>query len=130
MTLVFDTSILIDIERKKEATLNQLKDLAKRYPAPAKTTFINEFEFLFGLKEVIPKKREKSLEILNNLNIIQTTRKTANILADLKLKYDKRGIPLSMTDLCIAGIVIENGLILVTKDQDFVKIEELQKIII
>jgi predicted nucleic acid-binding protein len=37
---------------------------------------------------------------------------------------------ISLADLIIASIVIEKGMILVTSDKDFEKIEELRKIII
>ena len=130
MNLIFDTSILIDIERRKEETLEKLRELVATYPAPAKLTFINEFEFLFGLKEYEPKKKEKALQFLNNFHIIQTTKKTAKILADIKWKYDKKGITMSLTDLIISCITIENNMVLVTKDKDFLKIEELNKIVI
>ena len=130
MNLIFDTSILIDIERRKEETLKKLEELAKTYPAPAKLTFINEFEFLFGLKEYEPKKKEMAVQFLNNFHIIQTTKRTTKILADIKWKYDKKGVAISLTDLIIACIAIENNMTLVTKDKDFLNIEELNKIII
>ena len=67
---------------------------------------------------------------MNNFHIIQTSRKTAKILADIKSKYDKKGVTISLTDLIISCITIENNMVLVTKDKDFEKIENLKKIII
>ena len=130
MPLVLDTSILIDIERKKEKTLKKLESFTKIYPVPAKITFINHFEFLLGIKEKEPKNREKSISFLNNFIILNSSRITATILSDLKYMYDKKGINFSLTDLLIASLVIENNMILLTKDKDFEKIEELEKIII
>ncbi len=130
MTLVMDTSILIDIERRKEETINKLNNLIKKYPSPAKITFINEFEFKFGLEKHEPKNKEKALVFLNNFSVIQTSKKTAGILAKLKYKYDRKGIVIPLADLLIASLVIENSMVLLTKDNDFLKIEELEKIVL
>ena len=51
-------------------------------------------------------------------------------MADLKYKYEKKGIVVPLADLIIASIAIENNAVLVTSDKDFEKIEELKKIII
>ena len=67
---------------------------------------------------------------LKKFNILQTTNSSAEILSDLKIKYDKKGMSLPLADLLSASIVIDNSLILVTKDRDFEKIEELKKIIL
>ena len=50
MNLIFDTSIIIDIERGNKETINSIKELKDLYPAPAKITFITYFEFLYGLR--------------------------------------------------------------------------------
>ena len=130
MTLVFDTSILIDIEKDIEKTLVKIEGLSKIYKAPAQITFISYYEFLRGLKIGKPKKYSNLLGFINNFNMVKITKKTADILSDLKVKYDALGITLSLTDLLIASQVIENRLILVTKDNHFLQIEELNKIIL
>jgi len=130
MTLVLDTSILIDIERRKEVTLEKLRQIILIHQQPAKITFVNQFEFLLGIKEREPKNKEKAIAFLNQFLGINTTKLTAGILSDLKYKYDKIGKNLSLTDLLIASLVIENNMVLLTKDKDFEKIEELKKIII
>lgn len=130
MTLVLDTSILIDIERRKEVTLEKLRQIILIHQQPAKITFVNQFEFLLGIKEREPKNKEKAIAFLNQFLGINTTKLTAGILSDLKYKYDKIGKNLSLTDLLIASLVIENNMVLLTKDKDFEKIEELKKIIL
>src|SRR3989344_7327011 len=130
MTLVLDTSILIDIERRKEVTLEKLRQIILIHQQPAKITFVNQFEFLLGIKEREPKNKEKAIAFLNQFLGINTTKLTAGILSDLKYKYDKIGKNLSLTDLLITSLVIENNMVLLTKDKDFEKIEELKKIII
>jgi predicted nucleic acid-binding protein len=130
MTLLFDTSILIDLENNKPQIREKIRALAQLHPAPGVITFINEFEFLVGLKRKTPKNRIKSELFLRKFLIIQSSRDTGRILANLKDKYQKLGKLPALADLIIASIAIENNKILVTIDQDFKHIEELQKIII
>jgi len=127
MTLVLDTSVIIDIEQRKESTLQQLSTLASVHPMPAKITFVNEFEFLFGLKEKSPKNKEKAVIVLKKFGVLHTTKNTAEILSDLKYKYEKTGKTLPLADILIAALVIENNMVFVTKDRDFEHIEELKK---
>ncbi len=54
---------------------------------------------------------------------MQTTKNTADRLVELKQKYE-----LPLADLLIAAQVIENNGILITKDNDFDKIKEIEKI--
>lgn len=130
MTLVLDTSIIIDVERKHQPTIARLQSLVGVYPVPARITFVTEFEFILGTKEKNITNREKALSFLQHFAVIHTTRETSSLLAELKYKYDRKGISLSLADLLIACLVIENNLILVTKDPDFKNLEELRKIII
>lgn len=130
MSLAFDTSILIGIERKNVEVLKRVKELSKIYPLVPQLPFISHFEYFFGLKKRMPKNFEKLLRILKQFYLLQITEKTSDILSDLKLKYDSQGIQFSLADLLIASQVIENNLILVTLDKDFEKIEELKKIVL
>jgi predicted nucleic acid-binding protein len=130
MTLILDTSILIDLEKGEKVTIEKLKNLAQLYPIPAEITFVTEFEFILGIKKRNPKNKEKALAFLNNFSVFHTTSKTASILANLKEKYDRKGLPLPLADLLISALAIENTRILVTKDKDFENIEELKKIVL
>lgn len=130
MTLVFDTSVLVDIEKNNKEIINKIEKLSETYKIPAQIPFITYYEFLRGLKIRKPEKYQELLGFLNEFNMLKITKKTANILSDLKIKYDSLGMPLSLADLLIASQVIENNLILVTKDRDFEKINEIKKIIL
>src|SRR3989344_4688224 len=125
MSLIFDTSILIDIERKNKETIDKIKELRKMYPSPAKIGFISYFEFLLGLKDKSPKNKEMSKEFIEKFNVLQTTKNTADTLVILKQRYE-----LPLADLLIAAQTLENNGILITKDNDFKKIIEIEKIII
>lgn len=130
MTLLLDTSILIDIEKKKQSTLDQLESIYKLNPDYPRITFINLFEFMRGLKERKKENIANSLEFVSQYQVIQTSTKTAPILAELKYAYDKKGISLSLSDLLIAALAIEHGFIVVTKDKDFNSISEVKKIVL
>jgi len=130
MSLVFDTSILIAIERRDMSVLNKLEELHHSYPSSPQLTFISLFEYLFGLKMLKNKSFQSNLLFLKKFNVLHTSDSSAEILSDLKIKYEKIGISLPLADLISASIVIDNGLVLITKDKDFEKIEELKKIII
>lgn len=47
-------------------------------------------------------------------------------MADLKYKYEKKGIVIPLADLIIANIAIENNTVLVTSDKHFERPEELK----
>ncbi len=130
MSLVFDTSVLIAIEKEDKEIKSELENLSKSYPASPQLTFISFFEYLIGLKIRKSKNFQNNLIFLKKFNVLHTTNSSAEILSDLKIKYDKKGIALSLADLLSASIVIDNNLILITKDKDFEKIEELKKIVL
>jgi len=128
MTLVLDTSILIDIQRERVQTIEKIKELSKSYVDLPCVAFISYFEFLYGLME--KKNKNKDVEFINMFNILPTTKTTAHLLSDLKHIYSKKGIILSLSDLLISAQVIQNNMVLVTRDRDFEKIDLLKSIII
>ena len=130
MNLVLDTSVLINLERKDKHTIEQIKALIERYPAPASITFMNYFEYLHGLNIKSPKNKETSISFIEKFQCLQTTKKSAAILSHLKHTYEKKGNSFSLADLLIAAQAIENDLVLVTSDKKFQEIEELSSFII
>ena len=130
MNLIFDTVVLIDIQNRKSETIERLKELSEIYTGPGQITFMTYFEFLFGLGEKSLKNKEIAIAFINNFECLQTTKTTAEILSNLKRKYEKIGKSLSLTDFLIAAQVIENNGTLITRDKDFARIEELKKIFI
>ncbi len=125
MNIVLDTSILIELENGNKNVINKLEELKKLYPAPPKISFISYFEFLYGLRNKSIKNKDKSLAFLNRFSIISITKNTANFLVNFKQKYE-----LPLADLLIAAQVEETNGVLVTKDNDFNMIEEIEKSII
>ena len=130
MSLAFDTSILIELERKNPEIIEKINRLSHSYPTPPQLPFISYYEFIRGLKIKKSKNYDKKFAFVNKFNVLKTSKRTAEILADLRIKYESVGISLSLADLLIAAQSIENQLILISRDKDFEKIEELQKLIL
>jgi predicted nucleic acid-binding protein len=130
MTLILDTSVVIDIERRNEEIINKLKSLSNEHPNIPSISLMTYAELLIGFNKGKIKDSIKEKEILDKFNFLSATKKTAEELAELKYNYDKKGMTLSLADLFIASQAIENNMTLITKDSDFNKIEELDKIII
>ena len=129
MSLAFDTSILIAVEKKEKKIIEKLEKLSKLHKLAPQLPFIAYYEFLRGLKIGKPKKYVELRAFIEQFNVLNTTKSTAEILSDLRIKYDSVGESLPLADLLIASQIIENNLILVTRDKDFEKIKELKKII-
>jgi predicted nucleic acid-binding protein len=130
MSLILDTSILIDIGRARRETLRKLEELSALHPGTPQITFTTHFEFLLGLKDQSPRNKAEALAFLNTFEILQTTRKTAEILVELKHASDRAGHGTTLADLLIASQAIENHGVLVTKDRDFDRISGLKHAII
>lgn len=130
MTLVLDSSILFDLARGFLPTVDKLAVLTREDRSPPAITFVNHFEFLVGVYARRGKHDDVHLIFINKFIVLQTTRTTSVILSSLKNKYDSLGVGISLSDLIIAALCIENRMTLVTKDKDFDRIDELRKIII
>jgi len=125
MSLILDTSILIRLQKGDSVVKKELELLSKRFPATPSITFINTFEYLIGIR-LWTKRKTDAIKFLENFNIVNTTEKTPETMSSLKLKYDKEGKVFSLSDLIIASLSIENGMVLVTSDSDFKNIKELK----
>jgi len=130
MTLVLDTSIIIELERGDQETINEIKKVLKEYASPPSITFITYFEFLQGVIKRSPKNKEEAIAFLQKFAYVNITRKTAEILAELKTKYESKGLTLPLADFLIIAQVKEGNHLLITKDAHFKGIEEINKIIL
>jgi predicted nucleic acid-binding protein len=130
MSFILDTSVLIDIANSRKDTLSKLKEIISSDSSLPSITFLNDFEFRYGIKDKSEANQLRLLEFLNKFIMVNTTKATPMILSEIKHKYDKEGKMLSLTDLLIASLAIENNSILITKDNDFRNISELRCIVI
>ena len=125
MSVILDTSIMIGLQRGDQRVKKEIESLSRIFPATPLITFLNIFEYIVGISR-LTKRKAQAMELLENFDIVNTTAKTAEVMASLRLKYDKRGMRLSLSDLLIAGLAVENDMVLVTSDKDFGVIKELK----
>ena len=125
MNLMFDTSILIEIQEKNQAVINKVEELKKIYPGHPKVPFISYVEFVGGLKEKSIKNKQILYTFIESFEFMPVKKGDANALILLQDKYE-----FPINDLLIAAQVLENDGILITKDRDFKDIEEIEKIIL
>lgn len=130
MNILVDTSILIALDRGRQEIRDKLAELTRANPGSPTISFITQFEFVDGIRDRTSKNQMKSRELLNVFNILPISRKTGEILAELKHSSDKHGAGLVLADLIIASQAIEHGCLLVTSDTDFTKIPELKHVLI
>ncbi|MSR86480.1 type II toxin-antitoxin system VapC family toxin [Candidatus Woesearchaeota archaeon] len=130
MILALDSSILIDLEQNNKETVHRLQQIVEKHQSPACIPFIVYFELYYGTIDRIDKNKEKALHFLQKFPLLQPTQKTAKILAEMKKKYETEGTPFSLADIFIASQVKEHGLLLITKDKAFLKIKDIEKIIL
>ncbi len=130
MPLVFDTSVIIALEKRDMNVIGKVQELSKKHPGIPQASFISYFEFQMGIKNRAPRNQSAALDFLHNFRCLPATGKTSEILADLKYRHDKKGVALSLADLIIASQVKETNMTLVTKDKAFERIEEISKVIL
>lgn len=125
MYLSFDTSVLIELERENKDILSRVQKLKETYPASPKIPFISYYEFLHGTRNRNLTNKAKAEAFIDLFEVLAVTKTTAKILSQFKEKYE-----LPFPDLFIAAQTKEQDAILVTRDKDFERIEELKKIVI
>lgn len=120
--LIFDTSIIIDIERKDERTMRRLEEIKQKYQSPGFLSFISYFELLEGFKRQGLEDSE-AREFIENFKVLEATKKTARELADLKIKTDDEGNKIPLADLLVAAQAKEFDFVVITKDDHFKKLD-------
>ncbi len=121
MMLILDTNVLIDLDNQNPKTLQKIRELRIRYPLPLRITFTSYFEFYHGLKDKTPSKLPRSVAFLEVFQTLLPTKRTAHLLSRLKHRY----VNVAQSDLFIAAQTLEQDGVLITTDQDFRQIKEL-----
>jgi len=111
--IVLDTDVLIDILAGKEPWTAWF---GERLPSRRlATTSINRFELLAGART--PDEAAKLRTFLRPLAVLPFDREAADRAADASADLRRQGTPLSMADLAIAGICLELGASLLTRNR-------------
>ena len=128
MKLAFDTNILIEIDLVNTGVIEKLKEITENVSDEPSIPSPVVSEYYYGFLGT--RKKEAALKILENYNILNTSRNSAIIFAEIKDELKKSGQIISDMDLLIASICIDNNATLITADKQFEKIKELKKIIL
>ena len=120
-----DTNIVIRLFKNDPLVTKRLTILSTIYlPAPV----IAELLFT-AINSSRPKENHKIYnEFIDDCNILNITRETANHYSAIRLELKKKGRPIPENDLWIASICIEHNLPLVTGDAHFDNINGLEVI--
>ena len=126
---LFDTDIISNVVKKKPSRylIERLRVI------PTQIQYISTItvgELVYGAFKSDHK--EKHLKQLNNkllplVQLIPFDNREAFIYGEIRSKLEKRGIPLSDTDLMIASTALANGFVLITgNERHFTRINDLQ----
>lgn len=125
MTVVLDSNILIELERRNPHVIKNIKEIAKAHKEKPCITSLSIGEILFGALKQNIKKQIKTVEFFKNFNIVDTSFSSGILLANFKHVLGKKGRNIPIIDLIIASIAIDNNLTLVTMDGHFNRIPGL-----
>lgn len=128
--LVFDTNILIDIEKDNKEIKERLLKQSFVYGENPSITALTYAEFLFGYLSKRKEAIEQALEILSLYDVLHTTKESAQLIAELQYSLEKKGTPLPLADVITAAIVLTHGATLATRDKDFKKIEKIKLLLL
>ena len=126
--IALDTNILIEIDVLNASVVERLKELRNEAPANPALPAPVVSEYYYGVLGT--RKKEKALENIGKYEILNTSKDSALLFAEIKDRLKKSGQMLSDMDLLIAAICVDNSVTLVTSDRQFEKIKELNKIIV
>ena len=129
MYLVLDTSVLIDIEKNVELTKQKLLSLRQNLPLALAITSITYTEIFRGYLK-IGKNQDEIEDILEKYILLNTTKNSSIIAADIMNILYEKGKPIPVQDILIASIAIDSGGILATKDPHFQDVQNLKVIMI
>ena len=122
MTVLLDTSVLIDVLNDRAGSREFLRELAKRN-IPLASCAITVAEVYAGMR---PKEARVTERLLATLNYFDTTPAIAKRGGELRAEWAKKGRTLGLPDTLIAAVALEYGLALATNNIKDFPMPELQ----
>jgi len=128
MTLALDTNILIEVDLLNQTVIEKLNNIREKISAKPVLPSPVISEYYYGFLGT--KKKEKALKFVEGFDVLNTSKNSSLLFAELRHKLMKSGKILTDMDILIASICIDNNATLVTMDKQFEDINELNKIIL
>jgi predicted nucleic acid-binding protein len=121
MRLLLDTSVLIDVLRRRRGRRELLARLARGGNTLA-TTALNVAELYAGIR---PEEEAQTEVFLQALDCYELTATAGRLAGSLKYKYAKKGRTLTLADTIIAAIALERRCTLMTDNRKDFPMPEL-----
>src|SRR5450755_2309390 len=116
MRLLLDTSVLIDVLRRRCGRRELLAELARAGHLLA-TTSLNVAEVYAGMR---PGEEPQTETFLDSLDCYDLTRSAGQLAGKLKNEWSRKGRTLTIADTMIAAVALENRCVLMTDNgKDF-----------
>jgi tRNA(fMet)-specific endonuclease VapC len=121
--IVADSDVLIDFLAGHGPAADRVaSELEARQLA---TTAVSRFELLAGART--PRQERAVRVLIDSLDALPVDRAAADRAAAIRRSLERRGAPLAMADCLIAGIVLQRGLRLLTRNvRHFERVEGLR----
>lgn len=119
-----ETTFLVDFLRGKDSSLQKYKQISKH---ALLTTSIVVWEILRGPKLAgRMKEYADATRLLERLTVLPFTTFSARIATNIELELKEKGGQVNLIDVLIAAVTIENNSRLVTRDEGYTHIKDLQ----
>jgi len=122
MRLLLDTSILIDVLRRRNTRSEWLAELV-RDGHTLSTTTLNIAEIYAGMR---PSEERGTEALLSGLEVYDLGGQSARLAGRLKNTWARKGHTLTLADTIVAAIAIEHGCALLTDNRKDFPMPELQ----
>ena len=122
MRVLLDTSILIDVLRRKNQRREFLAELV-RGGHTLSTTILNIAEIYAGMR---PAEEDRTEALLSGLESYELSGSSARLAGRLKNTWARKGHTLALADAIVAATAIERGCTLLTDNRKDFPMPEIQ----
>ena len=129
MEVALDTNLLIEIEKNNKEVLDKIRhlDIMNLEIFITSPTYS---EYYIGLLKLSAEKFNEGIERLDKYKVLNTSKNSSKLLAEIKHHLSKKGIMIPVFDLIIASIALDCKIPLITLDKHFKRVPDLNVILI
>jgi len=122
MTILLDTSVMVDVLRERRGRRGLLAQLVQQGHRLAYYA-INVAEIYAGMR---PSEASKAADVLERFDYVEITFEMARAAENLRLEWRRKGRTLELPDTMIAAVALQLGLTLATDDRKDFPMRELE----